>query len=402
MKKKKISYLDYGVLIPFLLLAGIGLVMIYSASSDVLIINDLDPTSYLKRQLMFLIPALIIGAVIFQMKLRIFKNKSVIQFAMLVIALMLVYLVALKFIKGDSAAVNGAVGWINLGPINIQPVEFLKLILIVYLAYVLSLRDGKFVSGKIMAELFHPSIIAILLIIMVLVQPDLGGAAILFFITFVMFTLSGIPSRLALLFYILLITVVVGLVVFLIAWNPPFLQNSYQFQRLISFSDPFRLEQHGGAQLVNSYYAMHNGGLFGVGLGNSIQKRGYLPEPYTDFIISVITEELGVIGAIAILAILFFLIWRITMVGLKAQSTFNALVCYGVATMILIQTFFNVGAALGLLPITGVTLPFISYGGSSIVALTASIGLVLNIAATEKASREVQLDEFGNEWTVEH
>ena len=149
------------------------------------------------------------------------------------------------------------------------------------------------------------------------------------------------------------------------------------------------MEQHGGAQLVNSYYAIHNGGLFGVGLGNSIQKRGYLPEPYTDFIFSIITEELGVIGAAVILALIFFLIWRIMMVGLKAKDSFNTLVCFGIATMIFIQTFFNVGAVLGLLPITGVTLPFISYGGSSLIVLTASIALVLNIAANER----IQLEE---------
>ena len=136
--------------------------------------------------------------------------------------------------------------------------------------------------------------------------------------------------------------------------------------------------------MVNSYYAIHNGGLFGVGLGNSMQKRGYLPEPYTDFILSITAEELGVIGAIVIITLLFFLMWRIMEVGIHADSQFNALVCFGVVTMIFTETLFNVGAVLGLLPITGVTLPFISYGGSSMIVLTAALGLVLNISAAEK------------------
>ena len=115
-----------------------------------------------------------------------------------------------------------------------------------------------------------------------------------------------------------------------------------------------------------------------------MQKRGYLPEPYTDFILSITAEELGVIGAIVIISLLFFLMWRIMEVGIHADSQFNALVCFGMVTMIFTETLFNVGAVLGLLPITGVTLPFISYGGSSMIVLTAALGLVLNISAAEK------------------
>lgn len=389
--RSKIKYLDYGIFIPFLLLMTIGLVMIYSASSDLMIINKLDPTSYLKRQLIFAVLALFIGGIVFSLKIRLFKSKSLIKVLLFGVIAMLLYLMVLKLVKGDSAAVNGAVGWINLGSFNIQPVEFAKLILILYLGFILANRDGRFVPGRIVYELTAPSIIAIFLMLLTFFQPDLGGAAILFVITIIMFSVAGIPSRRVIVLDVLLISMIVLGVAGLIWWNPPFLQDSYQFQRLLSFINPFKLEQHGGAQLVNSYYAIHNGGLFGVGLGNSIQKRGYLPEPYTDFIFSIITEELGVIGAAAILALMFFLIWRITMVGLKSNDSFNSLVCFGVATMIFIQTFFNIGAVLGLLPITGVTLPFISYGGSSLLVLTASIALVLNIAANERIKSEEEI-----------
>ncbi len=159
--RSKIKYLDYGIFIPFLLLMTIGLVMIYSASSDLMIINKLDPTSYLKRQLIFAVLALFIGGIVFSLKIRLFKSKSLIKVLLFGVIAMLLYLMVLKLVKGDSAAVNGAVGWINLGSFNIQPVEFAKLILILYLGFILANRDGRFVPGRIVYELTAPSIIAI-------------------------------------------------------------------------------------------------------------------------------------------------------------------------------------------------------------------------------------------------
>jgi cell division protein FtsW len=162
----------------------------------------------------------------------------------------------------------------------------------------------------------------------------------------------------------------------------------YQLDRFRSFLHPFQLEQHGGAQLVNSYYAINNGGWFGRGLGNSIQKLGYLPEPYTDFILSITAEELGIVGATLILILLGILIVRSLLIGMRSRNTYHMLVCYGVSAILFVQTFINVGGLLGLIPITGVTLPFISYGGSSIIILSICMGLVLNISATEKRKRE--------------
>ena len=225
---------------------------------------------------------------------------------------------------------------------------------------------------------------------LVIVEPDFGGTAILFMIVLVMFSVSGVPTSIALRWLLGIIVIVAAVVVLIIIWNPKFLQESYQFQRLMSFLHPFELEKKGGAQLVNSYYAIHNGGLVGVGLGNSMQKRGYLPEPYTDFILSIAAEEIGTLGAIAILGLLFYLMWSIMEVGLYATSQFNALVCFGVTTILFTETIFNVGAVLGLLPITGVTLPFISYGGSSMIVLTSCVALVLNISANEKIKKHME------------
>lgn len=387
--RRKIHYLDLKIFIPYLLLVILGVVLVYSSSSDILLQNGFKPSIYGEKQAIYAIVAFIFfGIPFFLLKLKVFKNQKFVATFLGISMLMLAFLVVLKFVGGSGAAVNGAVGWINLGVINLQPLEVAKLSLVIYLAYVLDRRDGKLVRGQIWDNLSHPAILTGTMMALVIVEPDFGGTAILFMIALVMFSVSGVPTSLALKWLVGIFVGVLAVFLLVVAWNPGFLQHSYQFKRLMSFMHPFALERKGGAQLVNSYYAIHNGGLFGVGLGNSMQKRGYLPEPYTDFILSITAEEIGVIGAAIIVGLLFYLMLRIMEVGIKATSQFNALVCFGVATIIFTESLFNIGAVLGLLPITGVTLPFISYGGSSMIVLTCCIGLVLNISANEKAKKE--------------
>ncbi|MDN6626673.1 MAG: FtsW/RodA/SpoVE family cell cycle protein, partial [Pisciglobus halotolerans] len=163
----------------------------------------------------------------------------------------------------------------------------------------------------------------------------------------------------------------------------PFLEE-YQYNRFLAFWDPFELSQSSGMQLVNSYYALSQGGIGGVGAGGSIQKTGYLPEPYTDFIISILGEEFGLVGVLVVLSLIVFLILRIYLIGIRTQDPFGSLVCIGIATMFLIQSSINLGGVLGMLPITGVTFPFVSYGGSSTIVLACAIGLVLNVSAANR------------------
>ena len=166
----------------------------------------------------------------------------------------------------------------------------------------------------------------------------------------------------------------------------------YQIQRFTAFYHPFKYSASVGRQLVNSYYAISNGGFFGLGLGNSIEKRGYLPEPYTDFILSVTTEELGFIGAAVLIILLLFIILRVYLIGIRSNNLYNRLFCFGVGTFMFVESFFNIGAVIGLLPITGVTFPFVSYGGSSMLVLSAALGMVMNISANQK--RHTEIDPF--------
>ena len=387
--RRKIKYLNYKIFVPYILLVVLGVILVYSSSSDILLQNGFKPSTYGVKQAIYAAVAFFIfGIPCFALKLEVFKSKKLVMWFLLISLVLLFFLVLMKIFKGSSAAVNGAVGWINLGFINLQPLEVAKLSLVLYLAYVLARRDGKLVKGQIWSNLAHPALMTAIMMALVIVEPDLGGTAILFMIALVMFSVSGIPASLAIKWLLGIIVGVLLVVLLIIIWNPKFLQSNYQFQRLMSFLHPFELERKGGAQLVNSYYAIHNGGLFGVGLGNSMQKRGYLPEPYTDFILSIAAEEIGVIGAILIIGLLFYLMWNIMEVGLHASSQYNALICFGIVTIIFTESFFNIGAVLGLLPITGVTLPFVSYGGSSMIVLTCCIGLVLNIYANERIKKE--------------
>lgn len=382
--RRKIRYLNWNIFIPYLILVVMGIVLVYSASSDILLTNGFKPYFYGERQAGYALAAfLLFGLPFFALKMEVFRNKKFVSSFLLLAFILLGILVIMRF-AGGAGAVNGAVGWINLGFINLQPLEIAKLALVIYLAYVLDRRDGRIRKGHIWANLFHPALLTGVMMVMVIVEPDFGGTAILFMIALIMFSVSGVPPYLALRWLIGIFVGVLAVFFLVVWWNPGFLRHSYQFQRLLSFLHPFQLERKGGAQLVNSFYAIHNGGLFGVGLGNSMQKRGYLPEPYTDFILAIAAEELGALGAILIIGLLFYLMWNIMEVGIHASSQFNALICFGVTTIIFTETLFNVGAVLGLLPITGVTLPFISYGGSSIIVLTACIGLTLNISANEK------------------
>lgn len=387
--RQKLHHLNYNILVPYILLVVFGIVMVYSASSDILLVNGFNPAIYGIRQAIYAFCAIfLVGALCFFLKLGIFKSRRFVAGFLVICLLMLFYLICLKLFKGSAAAVNGSVGWIDLKIIKIQPLEIAKLALVIYLAYFLDRHDGSFKKGHIIQNLSRPAILAAFMMFLVIIEPDFGGTAVLAMIVIVMFSVSGVPAKNAVLCLIGIGISVFLLVFLIIKWNPEFLQESYQYRRFLSFLHPFELEQKGGAQLVNSYYAIHNGGLLGVGLGNSMQKRGYLPEPYTDFILAIIAEEIGVIGALLVLGLLFYLIFSIMEVGNKASSQFNALVCFGIATIIFTQTFFNVGAVLGLLPITGVTLPFISYGGSSLLVLSAAIGIVLNISANERIKKE--------------
>ncbi|RLV17901.1 cell division peptidoglycan polymerase FtsW [Streptococcus iniae] len=402
--------LNYSILLPYLILSVIGLIMVYSTTSATLIQFHLNPFRSVLNQGVFWILSLISITFMYKVKLNFLNNTKILTLVMLMEAFLL--LVARFFTQ----EVNGAHGWIIIGPISFQPAEYLKIIMVWYLAATFSRRQEeifKYDYQALTRRLWWPRqtsdlkdwrVYSLFLIMLVAAQPDLGNAAIIVLTSILLFSVSGIGYRW---FSALLTTIFLASVTFLgsiavigvekVAKIPVF---GYVAKRFSAFFNPFHDLTDSGHQLANSYYAMSNGGWFGLGLGNSIEKRGYLPEAQTDFVFSIVIEELGLIGAGFILALVFFLILRIMNVGIKAKKPFNAMMALGVGGMMLMQVFVNIGGISGLIPSTGVTFPFLSQGGNSLLVLSVAIGFVLNIDANEKREDILKEAELSYRKTV--
>ena len=381
---RKLKDLDYWLIVPYLILCAIGVVMVYSASSNVAVQMGSTPISYLFKQLLFVILGFCIVLVVFMIPRHVLADGQLTMVAYVFLLFALIGLLAV------GQTVNGAAGWFRLGSFSIQPAELVKVVLILLMAKALSVPswNDDVVGGHWWRGVRVPVLMCAIMVGLVLIQPDMGSAVIIATIIFIMCLSSGYSFKIS---YKILggVTAVIALIVFPIALvlSESGTVKSYKLARLVAFIDPFGHANGSGQQLVNSYYALSNGGVFGVGLGNSIQKRGYLPEPNTDFIMAITGEELGLIGVVIIMLLLGIIVWRIIRIGIRSADSFNTLVCYGVATYFAVQAFINVGGVIGWLPITGVTFPFISYGGSSMFSLTLSLGIVLNISADERRRR---------------
>ena len=398
MKIEKRHLLNYSILIPYLILSIIGLIVVYSTTSALAIQSGVSSIRMVRTQGLFFILSLLTIALIYKFSLNFLRNKKVLAF---VIFIEVILLILSRFITDT---VNGAHGWLTIpGGFSIQPAEYLKVILVWYLALIFSKRQDEIRDYDYQALTHNEWIprnlndwrwLTLILIGIVVIMPDLGNATILALTVLIMITASGVGYR----WFTSLLGLVVGASTIVlgsiwiigvdrVAKIPVF---GYVAKRFSAFFNPFNDLSGAGHQLANSYYAMSNGGWFGLGLGNSIEKQGYLPEAHTDFVFAIVIEELGFVGASLILALLFFLILRIILVGIRAKNPFNSMMAIGIGGMILVQTFINIGGISGLIPSTGVTFPFLSQGGNSLWVLSVAIAFVLNIDASEKRAKMEQ------------
>ncbi|MFQ9597861.1 MAG: cell division peptidoglycan polymerase FtsW [Streptococcus sp.] len=398
MKIEKRHLLNYSILIPYLILSIIGLIVVYSTTSALAIQSGVSSIRMVRTQGLFFILSLLTIALIYKFSLNFLRNKKVLAF---VIFIEVILLILSRFITDT---VNGAHGWLTIpGGFSIQPAEYLKVILVWYLALIFSKRQDEIRDYDYQALTHNEWIprnlndwrwLTLILIGIVVIMPDLGNATILALTVLIMITASGVGYR----WFTSLLGLVVGVSTIVlgsiwiigvdrVAKIPVF---GYVAKRFSAFFNPFNDLSGAGHQLANSYYAMSNGGWFGLGLGNSIEKQGYLPEAHTDFVFAIVIEELGFVGASLILALLFFLILRIILVGIRAKNPFNSMMAIGIGGMILVQTFINIGGISGLIPSTGVTFPFLSQGGNSLWVLSVAIAFVLNIDASEKRAKMEQ------------
>ncbi|WP_187387619.1 FtsW/RodA/SpoVE family cell cycle protein [Weissella muntiaci] len=378
-------YIDWLILLPAIILMILGTIMVYSASADM-------PTgsafSYVFKQGIFDITGLFGVLFLFHFKFR-WQTRGAQWFIRLAMTAS-IFLMLVAFVFGQ--AINGAKGWILLGPVSLQPVEFFKISLILFLAY----TSGKVmnedeaealgVAGRRWPRIFM--LIAIFGVFLDGIMPDMGGVGIITMISITIILAAKwrpifmiASAGLLFLIYILLPN--------LVNWFGLENSGSYMVARLIAYINPWEVASSSGLQLINSLYAISNGGIFGRGLGNSIQKFGNLPEPNTDFIMAIVAEELGMFTILIILALLYLMIFRLITWGMRTKIMFYRLTLYGFATYFFMQVLVNFGGVVGALPITGVTFPFISYGGSSIWSLSIALGIAMNIIKQIKHEEEL-------------
>ncbi|MEJ2068251.1 MAG: putative lipid II flippase FtsW [Deltaproteobacteria bacterium] len=361
--KRTAGRYDLWILIPVLCLTGMGLVMVFSASTNLAAHRLGDNYFYLKRQALFVCIGIITMVVAKNIPCRIFSRL------VYLLLFMSLCLMGMVLIPGLGAKIGGATRWFRLGSFSFQPSEFAKFALAVYLAYSMSKKGAD--MRHFSTGLFPHLLVAGVFMCLIVLQPDLGTAVIIGCWLVILLFVGGVnPFQLA------GVLSLFAPVVFLLV-----LHADYRLKRWWAFLHPWKDPRGIGFQIVHSFLAFGSGGVFGVGLGNSKQKLFYLPESHTDFILSIVAEEMGFLG-IGITIILFgVLIVRGIKVALSAKDLYSSYLALGLSAFIGLQVVVNMGVVMGLLPTKGLTLPLISYGGSSLIMTFLSIGVLLNISS---------------------
>jgi cell division protein FtsW len=364
MVSKKTTHYSYDpiILISVLLLIGIGLIAVFSASSILAEERYGDHYYYLKRQGVFCLFGLFLMILVKNVNYLLYKR---LVYFFLGLSL---FLLILLFVPGFGVKVAGAQRWLGFGFISIQPSEAVKLSLAIFVAYSMSKHVEN--MGTLFRGLLPHLLVASVFMILILLQPDLGTAVIIGMWMLILLFIGGVHLGQL----IVLLGLLTPIVFYLIS------HTAYRLQRWWAFLNPWEDPQGFGFQIIHSFLAFGSGGFSGVGLGNSKQKLFYLPEPHTDFILSIIAEEIGFIGVSVLLILFAFLIIRGIKIALDAPELFGTYLALGISCMLAVQVIVNMGVVMALLPTKGLTLPFISYGGSSLVVNLVGMGILMNIS----------------------
>jgi len=366
--------LDSQILLIYGLLAGIGLIMVTSASIGVADVQMNDPFYYGKRQFLRLILGVLLMWIAYRIPTRVWKQNG------MLLMLSSLVLLALVLIPGVGRTVNGSTRWLDLVIFTVQVSEIAKLFLIIYLSGYL-IRRSKDIKSGVMGFI-KPMIILAMASGLLLLEPDFGAAAVLLMTGLGMMFLGGVRFGQFIIFVLGTLSIMVVLA----------LISPYRMARITSFLDPWADPFNSGFQLTQSLIAIGSGGFFGTGLGGSIQKLFYLPEAHTDFLFAIYAEEFGLIGAIFLILLYVWFVLRCFQIGKTAllkSRPFGAYLVYGVSLLVSIQAVINMGVNMGALPTKGLTLPFISYGGNSILIMSFAVGLVLRVHFENQQQDEV-------------
>ena len=366
MVPKKGHHYNYNydpvILIAVFLLIGIGLVAVFSASSILAEERYGDHYYYLRRQMIFCLFGLLLMILATNINYLLYRRLVYFFLGLSLISLILL------LVPGLGVKVGGAQRWFRFGFISMQPSEAAKLSLAIFVAYSMSKNVGK--MGTFFHGLFPHLLVAAVFMVLILLQPDLGTAIIIGTWMLILLFIGGVNLGQL----IVLLGLTTPVVFYLIS------HTAYRLHRWLAFLNPWE-DPHGfGFQIIHSFLAFGSGGLSGVGLGNSKQKLFYLPEPHTDFILSIIAEEIGFIGVSVLLILFAIIVIRGIRIALNAPELFGTYLALGISCMLAVQVIVNVGVVMALLPTKGLTLPLISYGGSSLIVTITGIGILMNIS----------------------
>lgn len=372
VKREKLtrSGIDYSLLVVVVFLIGFGLVMLYSSSYYTASIKFDDAAWYLKKQIVA--TALSVIALIFFIVVdyRVWKRYT---WFLYIISIFMIFAVLTPI--GMEA--NGARRWLNFGVLTVQPAEIAKISVILLMAAVLSTNIRKMTGLKSMLIVFVIALVPTGLVF--IVTDNFSSAIIIAAIGVIMLIVACKRNKTFIALIVgLLVVAVIGLI----------LLGGFRATRILVWLNPEQYASEGGFQVLQGLYAVGSGGLFGKGLGQSVQKLGFVPEAQNDMIFTIVCEELGLFGGIAVLLLFAFLIWRFMVIANNTDDLFGALVVVGVMAHIAVQVILNVAVVTGTVPNTGITLPFISYGGTSILFLMSEIGLVLSVSKHKHRKRE--------------
>lgn len=353
---------DFVIVIAIILLLTIGVIMVYSASAAFAYHKYGDSFYFAKRQFLFAALGVFLMFLVANIHPKNFRKWCtpglIICFVLLILVL----------IPGVGILRNGARSWLGIGAFSIQPSEFMKLAMITFLAKIFSQNHydiSHFVRGFLPGLLMVGTTFGLIML-----QPDLGTGTVLVGTCLVIIFVAGARYKHILGFMMIGVAGFVGLV----------LAAPYRIKRITAFLNPWQDPLGAGYHLIQSLFAIGPGGLLGLGLGMSRQKHLYLPEPHTDFIFSILAEELGFLGGVTVIILFAIIVWRGVRIAIGAPDLFTSLVATGITAMIMIQAVINIGVVSGAFPVTGITLPFLSYGGSSLTLSLVAVGILLNLS----------------------
>lgn len=373
--KRFLKNFDFPLFFTYLFLCLFGLVMIYSASL-VYAVGEYKwaPDHFYRRQVFNLVIAFSAFFLAAFFPYKNYKRKSIMVF---LVSIMLLLLGAVHiFGYGDDV---GARSWIFLGFGSIQPSEVAKLIIIIYFSSVFAKKYEAGTIDNVNQSIGPPVTILAIAVGSVLMETDIGTSLIIMVVALSVMAASGIKAK-TFLKLSALISGILLLIAPIVYLNWENIMTTSRKGRFLAYLNPFDYITGSGYQIANGYIAIGSGGVKGLGFGNSIQKMGYLPEPHTDVIMAVISEELGIVGAIIVIGGLGFIVLRALLLALKANDPHARMLAAGVGSMIGIQTFVNLGGLTGLIPLTGVPLPFISFGGTSVILTSIAVGILMNVS----------------------